>query len=191
MTNSNMMAVEFEQYRESLRALGRSRLRGRLVSKVDVSGVVQETFLEAHQQANNWRSDHPRVRAAWIHRAFHNNLMDEIRRFRRQTRDVSRERGLDDIACDSARSVAASLVASGSSPHEVAVQREHATHLVAALQRLPAVQRKAVELHHLRGLTLAEVAAKLNRTKGAVAGLIYRGLQRLRVLLRELIIVEA
>jgi RNA polymerase sigma-70 factor (ECF subfamily) len=189
MTNSRTIAVEFEQYRESLCAIGRNRLRGRVVSKVDIPGVVQETFLEAHQQADNWRNNDPRVRAAWIHRAFNNNLVDEIRRFRRQSRDVARERSIDDETRD--RASAISLVASEPSPDEVAVRREHTTHLSAALQRLPDVQRQAVELHHLRGLTLTEVAKKLNRTKGAVAGLIYRGLQRLRVLLQELIMVEA
>ena len=38
---------------------------------------------------------------------------------------------------------------------------------------------------------LVEVAKRLNRTKGAVAGLIYRGLQRLRVLLADLIVVQS
>ena len=182
---------DFEQFREPLQCAGKSRLRGRLVSKIDIEGVVQETFLEAFQQADSWRSDDPAVRAVWIRRAFQNNLVDEIRRFRRQSRDGALEWGIDDGTRGRAGSVATWLTTDEPSPHEVVVQREHAKHLSAALARLPDVQRKAVELHHLRGLTLAEVAKQLNRTKGAVAGLIYRGLQKLRVLLQELIMVEA
>ena len=49
----------------------------------------------------------------------------------------------------------------------------------------PADQRQAVELHHLQGSSLAEVAHHLGRSKGAVAQLLFRGLRRLRELLSE------
>ncbi len=42
-----------------------------------------------------------------------------------------------------------------------------------------------MELHHLQGLPLAEVAAQLKRTKGATAALLYRGLKQLRQLLED------
>jgi RNA polymerase sigma-70 factor (ECF subfamily) len=40
-----------------------------------------------------------------------------------------------------------------------------------------------VELHHFAGRSLAESAAELGRTKAAVAGLLHRGLVKLRDLL--------
>jgi DNA-directed RNA polymerase specialized sigma24 family protein len=42
-----------------------------------------------------------------------------------------------------------------------------------------------IELHHLRGQTLAEVAAALGTTRPAVAGLLHRGLKKLRQLLAK------
>jgi RNA polymerase sigma-70 factor (ECF subfamily) len=42
-----------------------------------------------------------------------------------------------------------------------------------------------VELHHLKGLPVAEVAAQVGRTRPAVVGLLFRGLKTLRQLLRE------
>ena len=57
--------------------------------------------------------------------------------------------------------------------------------LAAALACLPAEQRQAVELHHLQGLPLAAVAEHLDRSKGAVAQLLFRGLKKLRELLSE------
>jgi RNA polymerase sigma-70 factor (ECF subfamily) len=64
------------------------------------------------------------------------------------------------------------------------VQRQELMlHVARALERLPEAQRQAIELHHLRGLPLAEVAAALDSTKPAVAGLIHRGLKKLRRLL--------
>ena len=40
-----------------------------------------------------------------------------------------------------------------------------------------------MELHHLKGLTVAEVAVEIDRTRPAVVGLLFRGLKRLRELL--------
>jgi RNA polymerase sigma-70 factor (ECF subfamily) len=50
---------------------------------------------------------------------------------------------------------------------------------------LPDDQRLAVELHHLRDTPVAEIAAHLGRTEASVAGLLRRGLQKLRELLQS------
>jgi RNA polymerase sigma-70 factor (ECF subfamily) len=55
--------------------------------------------------------------------------------------------------------------------------------LAGALLHLPDDQRRAVELHHLQGLSLAEVGRHLGRSREAVAGLVFRGLKSLRSLL--------
>jgi RNA polymerase sigma-70 factor (ECF subfamily) len=54
-----------------------------------------------------------------------------------------------------------------------------------ALARLPQQQREAVILHYLQGLPLAEVARQLGRSEASAAGLLYRGLKKLRELLHE------
>jgi DNA-directed RNA polymerase specialized sigma24 family protein len=48
------------------------------------------------------------------------------------------------------------------------------------LLTLPDPQREAIELFHLQGCSLKEVAQQLERSGPAVAGLIHRGLKRLR-----------
>ncbi|HLN26981.1 MAG TPA: sigma factor-like helix-turn-helix DNA-binding protein [Gemmataceae bacterium] len=63
--------------------------------------------------------------------------------------------------------------------------REQLLRLAAALAELPADQRRAVELHHLNGWALAEVAKEMGRTKAALMGLIFWGLKELSVLLVE------
>jgi RNA polymerase sigma-70 factor (ECF subfamily) len=72
-----------------------------------------------------------------------------------------------------------------SSPSEQAMRHEGLIQLAAVLAQLPDDQRTAVELHHLQGCTVAEVAAHLGRTEAAVAGLLRRGLKRLRELLHD------
>ncbi len=58
--------------------------------------------------------------------------------------------------------------------------------LAACLAKLPDGQREAVTLHHLQGWTLAELAAHLKRSEGAVAGLLHRGLKQLKQMLGEI-----
>ena len=49
----------------------------------------------------------------------------------------------------------------------------------------PDTQREAVILRHLQGMSLAEVAGQLDRSEAAVAGLVYRGLNKLHDVLDD------
>ena len=60
---------------------------------------------------------------------------------------------------------------------------EDAVRLAAALCELPEDQRKAVRLRHLEGFTLQQLAEHFDRSPEAVAGLLKRGLRKLRKLL--------
>ena len=174
-----------EQYRDYLGLLGRLQLDEQLAGKVDVSGVVQTTMLEAHQKAVKWESLDEEARTAWLRRVFANNLLDEIRRFRAQSRDVSREHRLEQAMEQSASRLNGWLVAQQSSPSQKAIRSEQAVRLATALGCLTPSQREAIELHHLKGMPLAKVGEKMKRDKGAVAALIFRGTKRLRELLGE------
>jgi RNA polymerase sigma-70 factor (ECF subfamily) len=172
-------ARHLARYRPYLHLLARWQVEPGLQAKVDLSGVVQQTLLEA---AGAW----PRLaglpsgtRLAWLRQALAHNLTDEVRKWRAGKRAADLERSLD---ASSAR-LEAWLAADQSSPSERAEKQEDLVRLAAALARLPEDQRLAVELHHLQNLPLADLAARLGRTKGAVAALLYRALGRLRELL--------
>ena len=64
------------------------------------------------------------------------------------------------------------------------MQHEELLRLAEALDRLPDDQRTAVELHHLQGCSVVDIGAQLDRTEAAVAGLLRRGLKKLRELLQ-------
>jgi RNA polymerase sigma-70 factor (ECF subfamily) len=57
--------------------------------------------------------------------------------------------------------------------------------LADALAQLPEAQRCAVELRHLQGWSLNAVAAHMKRTPAGVAGLLHRGILKLRALLQD------
>ena len=118
-----------------------------------------------------------------MRKALANNIRDALRRARRQKRDVARERSLEAEVERSAARLAACLAAPHSSPSQQAVRNEELLRLSDALLSLPDAQREAVVLHHLQGWTLAEVAQQLDRSDAAVAGLLHRGLRKLRELM--------
>lgn len=175
--------ADLEQYREYLGLLGRLQLDEQLAGKVDVSGVVQTTMLEAYQQASTWQSMDEEARTVWLRRVFANNLLDEIRRFRAQSRDVDREQSLNQALEQSASRLNDWLAQQQSSPSLRVMRNEQAARLTAALGCLTPAQREAIELHHLQGMPLAEVGKRMKRDKGAVAALIFRGTKRLRELM--------
>jgi RNA polymerase sigma-70 factor, ECF subfamily len=171
---------ELERFRAYLALLARMQLDPSLQGKVDLSGVVQQTLLEAHQAMDQLRQwDEPR-QLAWLRRALCNNLTDEVRKLGAAARDVSREVSLEAGLEQSAVRLEAWLASEESSPPERAMRNEQLLRLAEALERLPEDQRAAVELHHLKGRPLVEVAEVLGRSKGAVATLLFRGMTRLR-----------
>jgi RNA polymerase sigma-70 factor (ECF subfamily) len=96
-----------------------------------------------------------------------------------------REQSLEQALETSSARLEASLGREESTPGRAAVRKEQLARLAEALLRLPDDQRLAVELHHLRGLSLAGVGQRLGRSREAVAGLVFRGLKNLRTLLTE------
>ncbi len=184
-TSSNGTDHPLEEYREYLYLLARLESDQRFQGKLDLSGVVQQTLLEAHQGLAEFRGQREGQRAAWLRRILANNLTDEMRRLVAASRDVTREQSLEAALDDSSCRLQACLAADESSPSCKVMREEQLLRMADALTRLPEDQRRAVELHHLKGQPLAQVAADMGRSKGAVASLVFRGLENLRAMLQE------
>jgi RNA polymerase sigma-70 factor (ECF subfamily) len=168
-----------------LSLLAEAQVDPRLRGKLDVSGVVQQTLLEAYQALGQLRGWNEAQQAAWLRRALANNLTDQVRKLYRAGRDVRREQSLQAALDESSARLGSWLVAEQSSPSQQAEGHERGVRLAAALEQLPADQREAIRLQHWHGWTLAQIAKHLGRTEGSVAGLIHRGLQRMRQQLGE------
>ena len=178
-------ARQWERFRAYLMLLARMQVDVGLKGKIDLSGVVQQTLLEAHQAMDQLRQWSEVQQAAWLRRALANNLADEVRKLTAAARDIDRERSLQAALEQSSSRLEAWLAADHSSPVEQAVRNENLLGLAQALESLPDDQRTAVEMHHLKGLPLADVATALGRSKGAVATLLFRGMTRLRKQMAE------
>jgi RNA polymerase sigma-70 factor, ECF subfamily len=174
-----------DRYRTYLHLLARLNLANRLRGKIDPSDVVQQTLLQAHQRFGLFRGRTDAELAAWLRQILAHHLAHLIRDFARAKRDVVAERSLEaELHASSAR-LGDWLAAGQSSPSDRAAHDEDAVRLADALANLPEPQREALVLQHWQGLSLAEIGDRLGRTPAAVAGLIKRGLRRLREVMHE------
>jgi RNA polymerase sigma-70 factor (ECF subfamily) len=183
--NSNAGAEALERFREYLCLLTRMRLHPQLQGKLDASDVVQQTLLEAFQARTQFRGQTDGEYAAWLRQILARNLSNALRDLGRAKRDVKRERSLDAVLDESSAKLEQWIAAEQSTPSQQAERNEQVLRLAEALATLPEDQRTVLELRHLQGWSLAEIARQTNRTPPAVAGLLHRGLKGLRERLRN------
>jgi RNA polymerase sigma-70 factor (ECF subfamily) len=154
-------------------------------AKFDPSDLVQETLLEAHRRRGQFRGESSGELAAWLRQILARRLIDELRRLGRAKRGVRNEQTLSAALEQSSLRLGGVLVSRESSPSQQAQQHERAVQVAEALSQLPQAQREALVLQQWRGWSLAQIAEHLGRSPAAVAGLLKRGLRKLRDILPE------
>src|SRR5436190_5332366 len=175
-----MAQPDLDQYRGYLRALAQIELGRRLQSKVDPSDIVQQSLLEAHQDLAALKGRTEAELVAWLRVILTRNLLNTARDFGAQKPDIRRERSLAQQVEDSSVRLDRFLASNESSPSHKVVRREDAERLATALAALPEDQRSAVILKHFHDWPLADIAEQMDRSTLAVAGLLKRGLKKLR-----------
>ena len=147
------------RYGPYLRVLARLWADSRLRGKLDASDVVQETLLRAHQALGDFRGSDDAEMAAWLRQILSRTMADAVRRYCSQKRDVGLERSLQaSLTRSSAR--LEQWLGVEQSPSERLMRQEELLRLAGALDSLPPDQQAAVELRHLRGLSLAQIASE-------------------------------
>jgi len=177
----NRPLAEFRSY---LLLLARLQLDGGPRNRINASDIVQQTLLEAHAKADQFHGDDSAL-AAWLRQALVNNLRDAWRALRKGKRDIRREQSLE-VALEQSSARLQGILAApapGGSPSQQAVRNEDILRLADALPQLPEAQRDAIVVHHLQGCSLTETAQSLGKTDAAVAGLLHRGLKKLRAIM--------
>jgi RNA polymerase sigma-70 factor (ECF subfamily) len=172
----------FDRFRTYLRLLAEAHLDRRFHAKLEASDVVQQTLMEAYEKREQFAGHSEAQLAGWLRQALVHNIGDAIRCLGRVRRDISRERSLDAAIENSFSRAEQWLASAQTSPSQHAVRSEELLQLADSLAELPDAQRESVVLHHLQGWTLTELAQHMGRSESAVAGLLHRGLKRLREL---------
>jgi RNA polymerase sigma-70 factor (ECF subfamily) len=184
-THLSQPDLAINRFREYLLLMARLHLEARPRQKLDPSDIVQQTLLEACQNLHQFRGRTDAELAGWLRRALAHNLADALRATGRAKRNVALERSLEAAWDQSSARLGALLQANHSTPSQQAARNEDLLRLAKALTMLPDSQREAIVLHHLQGWTLLETAQRLSRSETSVAGLLHRGLKKLRQLLDD------
>jgi RNA polymerase sigma-70 factor, ECF subfamily len=168
-----------ELYRPVLKLMAQQMIGPGLQRREDASDIVQRTVLEAYSAFEKFRGESEPEFSAWLKQILHRNVTNLVRDNRAAKRDLRREQYLD--AAEGSVSVTWMQPAGrGTTPSQCVIKAEAALNLAEAISELPEAQRDAVRMRHLEGRGIDEIAAAMNKTPAAVAGLIRRGLQSLR-----------
>lgn len=163
-----------ERHRAYLKVIARRTLDSRVGARVDASDVVQQTMLSAFGQIERFHGETAGDFVAWLRVIHERNLHDVLRaHLGAEKRAVGREVSGGETSGD--RRLETSPTAS-----QRLMADEDAVRLARELDALPEHQQEAVRLRYLEGWPVAEIAAHLERSGEATAGLLKRGVRTLR-----------
>lgn len=154
-------------------ALGRllDEFTGRLVRQsgraaADRSDIVQQSMLSACRAFERFEGNQIGQFIQWLEAIHRRNLIDSGRRRGRRSESPS----IDPVAQQTS-----------ASRHLIRLENNSAVR--AALDQLPETQRLAIELRYIHQKKLDKISEELGKTPLAVAGLLKRGLKRMKELL--------
>ena len=169
----------FAQHRDRLRRLIAVRLNRRLAARLDPSDLVQDVLIKANHQLEGFLRERPLPFYAWLRQIALQRLIDIHRRhFLAGRRSVLREEppALPD---ESVAELADLLVSSQSTPSKQLLREELQARVRKALLELGERDREVLVMRHLEEMAMAEIAAVLGVSEGAVKVRHLRALKRL------------
>ena len=173
------------KYEPYLRMLARTQMRQAYQARIGASDMVQQAMLQAVQGLDGFRGQTEAEFRGWLRQILARHLCHLDRDLHRDKRDIRREQSIEQKLAQSSMRLEGLLAGEGPTPSQNVAIGENVLKLADAVERLPESQREAVRLHYLEGMKLSEVANQLDKTTGAIAGLLHRGMKTLRQQLEE------
>jgi RNA polymerase sigma-70 factor (ECF subfamily) len=152
---------------------------GSALRHADLDDLVQEAYLEATRQFCDYTYQGPDSFFRWLATVAMNRLANLQRMAAAQKRDRRRELPLQR---DGSTMVPGAVqpADTGPGPRTMTLGAEAQTRLDAALATLSADDREVITLARVQGLSLQEIAERMERTRNAVALLLSRALRKLK-----------
>jgi RNA polymerase sigma-70 factor, ECF subfamily len=169
-------------YRPYLRLAVGDRLPKLVQKRMDASDIVQQTLMDAVRGLPEFRGRSEPEFTAWMMKLLERNVLQCVRNNTLGKRDVRLEHNWTD-ASGSAVMTWKALADEESSPMSRVFHGEAALYLAAALEKLPADQRTALELRYIEQQTLQAIADQMGRTLSSVVVLIRHGVDSLHAML--------
>ncbi len=166
----------FEKVRRRLAVLIHFKLRPRASDFSEVEDVVQETCLRAFRDLDRFSYQSPGSFLRWLSSIADHVIVDRIR-YQGRAR-----RAGDEVPFRSPSNPQGPEPADTKTPSRVFAQQEAVERLLDHLAALPEDYRQAILMAKIEGLSTAEMAERLGKSREAVALLVYRAVKRFRTL---------
>lgn len=166
-----------------MKEIARRGIGARLAVREDFEDIYQESVLEAWRDLAKFEGTTELELRRWLRTIVIHQILEAGRRHHNAAcRALNRE---VPAAPSDGSHVDGYWVSHHTSPSQRAIRDEQTSQLEQALKQLPPDERLVVRLSKMEQLTQAQIAALVGKTPSAVAGLLCRGLNRLRTLLEN------
>lgn len=165
--------------RERLCQWAEQKLRERNAVNFDASSIVQKSLLDVHLHLDDFQGVGEAQLLRWARSIVENDVNDAFRMAGAKKVDVSRTISIDMPLADD-DSPAKCLPSREESPSCQLRRSETSEILQDAINELAPDQARAILLVHFDHLSVSEAAARMNRSRDAVAKLLQRGMAVLR-----------
>ena len=173
--DDHAFSLLFQKYRTRLAVLIHYKLGDRLRMEGDVEDVMQDVFIAASQDLKGFTYRAPGSFMAWLARIADNTIRDLARHQDRKKRDFG-----DRVTLASPTSPNGFEPRVSKTPSRLFAAREELQQVLKRLDALPEDYRRVVVMARIECLSTGEIAAKLERSREAVAVLLYRAIQSLK-----------
>jgi RNA polymerase sigma-70 factor (ECF subfamily) len=177
------LAEIFHGHRQRLRRMVDLRMDHRVAGRVDASDVLQDTYLDASRQLEQYLARPPMSLFVWLRfltgqrlMAIHRHHLGASKRDAKQEEPWQRGPSID---ADS-MALSCSLLGRLTSPSMAAMRGEMQTRLQELVENLDPLDRDILALRHYEELTNLEAAEELNITPAAASKRYIRALVRLK-----------
>ncbi len=171
----------FTKYRRLVRLLAVGMLQQKVLVRVDESDIAQETMRKAAIDLKQFHGQTEAQFVDWLKTILRHTAQNSVRDHKAKKRDL--DRTINESYSSAMMLAEKCVTRSSDCPQQLAVQRESLVVLAQALSELSNSERLAIEMQQLQGMKVDDIAATLEKTPVAVAGLIYRGMKKLKRLM--------
>jgi RNA polymerase sigma-70 factor (ECF subfamily) len=167
-----------DRFRDYLLAIANRQLDSALQAKGGASDIVQETFLEAQRDFDQFGGTTGSELRAWLVRLLMNNVANFARHYKATgKRELKREVALPG---DPHSGITGGLAADTPTPSVEAMAEERAEAVRRAVDRLPEDYRRVILLRNREDRPFDEIARLMGRSENAVRKLWFRAVELLQ-----------
>lgn len=164
-------------YGERVHWIVRFRMGGEIRSKLDSMDVVQDAFVMALQDLDDFTYRDEGDFLRWMSKVVENRIRDNLKKLHADKRNIRREIPLRDhlLTAQGSSAGAAGPVAT-TTPSVIFAKKEELDKLEKAIDQLKPEYREAIILRKIEGLSYKEIGDRLGKSTDAVGMLVSRAM---------------